>query len=178
MAENSTVARPYAQAVFELARAKGALAQWSEVLATLAEIARHPDIEAMVQDPAIDDDVACGIVSELCGDLLTDEVRRLIELLLENGRFTVLNEIHAQYEALRAEFERRARVEVVSAYELNAKQKSSISSAMKKRLGHDVELTTRTDKSLLGGAIVRVGDLVIDDSVVTQLDRLRVALSR
>ena len=178
MAENSTLARPYAQAVFDLARAKDALAQWSEVLATLAEIACHPDVRAMVRNPAIDDSVASGIISDLCGDLLTDEVRRLIDLMLENGRFTVLPDIHEQFETLRSEFEKRARVEVVSAYELNAKQKNSITSAMKKRLGHDVELTTRTDKSLLGGAIVRVDDLVIDDSVMTQLGRLKAALSR
>ncbi len=178
MAENSTLARPYAQAIFELASGKDALARWSDVLGTLAEIAAHPDVAALVRNPAIDDEVVSGIISDLCGDLADDEVRRLIDLMLENGRFDVLPEIREQFEALRADSEKRARVEVVSAYELNAKQKNSIAMAVKKRLGRDVELTTRTDKSLLGGAIVRVGDLVIDDSVVTQLGRLRAALSR
>ncbi len=178
MAENSTIARPYAQAVYSLAKDKDALARWTDIIATLAEIASNEDVLAIAQRPDIADDIVSGIVCELCGDLLDDEVKRLIELLVENNRLDVLPEIRDQYETLRAEAEKMAKVEVVSAYELNAKQKTSIKTAMKKRLGCEVDLTARTDKTLLAGAIIRVGDLVIDGSAVTQLGRLDHALSR
>ncbi len=178
MAENSTIARPYAQAVYSLARDKDALARWTDILSVLSEIASNDEILAVAQNPDIANDIVSGIVCELCGDLLDDEVKRFVELLVDNDRLAVLPEITDQYETLRAESEKTAKVEVVTAYELNAKQKTSIKTAMKKRLGCEVDLSARTDKNLLAGAIIRVGDLVIDGSAVTQLGKLNHALSR
>ncbi|MBI1195604.1 MAG: F0F1 ATP synthase subunit delta [Gammaproteobacteria bacterium] len=178
MAELNTIARPYAQAVFQLAEGKKDLAKWSDVLATLSVIANDEGVKALAGDPAVDKGKLRALIGDLCGDIATDEVKSLIALLIDNRRFSVLPEIAQLYELYRAESEKTIQVDVISAYALNAKQKDSIVAAMTKRLGREVKLVATTDKSLVGGAIIRAGDLVIDGSVVKQMNRLGSTLSR
>jgi len=178
MAELNTIARPYAQAIFALADGKKDLAKWSDVLGVLAVIASDDGVKALANDPGADKEKFRDLICDICGDLAVDEVTSLIDLLIENRRVSVLPEIAQLYEIYRAESEKTIQVDVVSAYALNAKQKESISAAMKKRLGREVKLVASTDKSLVGGAIIRAGDLVIDGSVVKQMRRLGSTLSR
>ncbi len=178
MAELNTIARPYAQAVFAIAEGSKALDKWSEVLAGLAIIANDPQVLELAGNPGTDKKMLRELILSVCGEATDDQLSNLIEVLVENGRLSVLPEIASLYEVYRAEAEKTIQVEVTSAYALNAKQKDGIATAMKKKLGRNVKLNAKTDKSLVGGAIIRAGDLVIDGSVVKQVQRLGSALSR
>ena len=178
MAELNTIARPYAQAIFSLAESKKELAKWSGALAVLAVTASDDGVKALAGDPGTDKGKLKDMISNICGELADDEAKSLLALLIENGRVSVLPEIAQLYEIYRAESEKTIQVDVVSAFALNAKQKEGIAAAMKKRLGREVKLVASTDKTLVGGAVIRAGDLVIDGSVVKQMQRLGSTLSR
>ena len=171
MAEKATIARPYARAAFEYANANGALADWSAALGAAAQVAADPRVEPLLSSPEVRAEAITGLVAEAAG-AATGPVRNFLDLLAENGRLAWLPEIAAQYEVLRREAEQVADVEVVSAMELDEAQKARLAQALRTRLGREVRMHTRTDASLIGGAIVRAGDLVIDGSLRGRLGRL------
>ncbi len=177
MAETSTVARPYAQALFELARAQQQLAQWSDVLAHAAAVARDPTMAGLIGSPRVDRQQLAGLFIEVCGGELPDTGRNLLRLLAENRRLAVLPEIARQFEVLRAEAEGITEAQVISAQPVDAAQQQRIAAALQARLGREVTLTCTTDPSLLGGAVIRAGDLVIDGSVKGKLTKLISALN-
>ncbi len=171
MAEKATIARPYARAAFDYANAHGALADWSAALAAASQVASDPRVEPLLSSPQVPVSAITGLVAE-AARAGTGPVRNFLDLLAENGRLAWLPEIAAQYEVLRREAERVADVEVVSAMELDEAQKARLAQALRTRLGREVRMHTRTDASLIGGAIVRAGDLVIDGSLRGRLGRL------
>jgi F-type H+-transporting ATPase subunit delta len=171
MAEKATIARPYARAAFDYANAHGALADWSAALAAAAQVASDPRVEPLLSSPQVPVAAITGLVAEAAG-ADAGPVRNFLDLLAENGRLAWLPEIASQYEVLRREAERVADVEVVSAMDLDEAQKARLSQALRTRLGREVRMHTRTDASLIGGAIVRAGDLVIDGSLKGRLGRL------
>lgn len=176
MAELRTLARPYAEAVFELARGGDKLAEWSGALDTLAAIVANEDVDALIGNPGVDDrDLAEAIVS-IAGKALTapggGQAENLVRLLAENGRLRLLPEIAAQYAGLRAAAENRVDVEVRAAGELGEKQRKALAEALEERLARQVSLSYTIDEDLIGGAVIRAGDLVIDGSVRAQLARL------
>jgi len=173
MAEKRTIARPYAQAVFAIAEEQNALKAWSEMLAAAATVAAHPDVLPLYGNPRFDRDALAGLFLDICGDALSERGRNLIKVLAENDRLMVLPEIAALYETARAEAESTVKAQVVSATTLSDAQKQTIAEALKRRLGRDVSLECSVDEALVGGAIIRAGDLVIDGSVVGKLERLR-----
>jgi F-type H+-transporting ATPase subunit delta len=172
MAEKNTVARPYAEAAFEIAQAAGALKPWSEMLRALAGLAADADMEKLIDNPEVDDAVVIGLFTELCGSALTDKGAEFVRVLAENERLGVLPEIAALFELRRAEAEKTIEAVVTSAFPLSEAQQSEITGALAKRLGREVTLKTNIDESMIGGAVVRAGDLVIDASVTSQLERL------
>ena len=178
MAEKSTIARPYAQAAFDIAEAEGNLPGWSEMLAALASVASDEAMQAVISDPSVDDEVINGLFFDLCGEVLSDKGRNFVRVLTENGRLDVLPEIAAAFEAQRAEAEKTVNAEVTSAFPLSDAQQKAIIEALKKRLGRDVSLETKVDASIVGGAVVRAGDLVIDASVNSQLEKLAASMMR
>ena len=178
MAEKNTIARPYAQAVFNIARAAKALPRWSEMLRLAAAVAADPRVSALVGNPRVTKDELAKLFLSICGDKLSNEGQNLIRVLVDNGRLDVLTEIAALYETYRADAERTVEAQVISAFPVDTAQQQQIVAMLKKRLGRDVTLSCETDKSLLGGAIIRAGDLVIDGSVIGQLAKLQVALAR
>jgi F-type H+-transporting ATPase subunit delta len=170
MAEKATIARPYARAAFDYAKAQGALADWSAALAAAAQVASDPRVQPLLSNPGVPAAAITGLVGEAAG--AAGPVRNFIDLLAENGRLAYLPEIAAQYEVLRREAEQVADVEVVSAMDLDEGQQARIAQALRARLGREIRMHTRTDASLIGGAIVRAGDLVIDGSLKGRLERL------
>jgi len=178
MAEKTTIARPYAQAIFEIARDKGDLAKMSEALQISSAAVSESSIASMIGNPEIADKKIVALLIDICGDRASEEFGSFIKLLAEYDRLSVLPEISQHYDANRAELESTVEAEVVSATGLSAAQKTSIIASLKKRLGRDVTLQCKTDESLIGGAIIRAGDLVIDGSVTSQLTKLGHALSR
>ena len=177
MAEKMTVARPYARAVFEIARDDDALAAWSEFLERGSLAVADARIQALIGNPAVTRAELADLFIELCGDSAGANGANFIRLLADNGRMAWLPEIAAEYELLRAEAENIVDVQLTSAVELDEAQRDSFASSLRKRLGRDVRLHCDTDASLLGGAIIRAGDLVIDGSLFGRLERLAGAVT-
>lgn len=175
MAEAITIARPYAVAVFSLAQEKGDLQTWSEMLQTAAQCAESAEVQAILTSPAVSDEQAVDLLGDVVGKLSAD-ARNFLLLLAENNRLLLLPEIATLFEALRADAEQMLTAEVVTARALTDAQKTKIAAALKKRLGKEVTLTEQVDEGLLGGAIIRAGDLVIDGSALGKLNRLANAI--
>jgi F-type H+-transporting ATPase subunit delta len=174
MAEPSTVARPYAEAVFRLADAAGSLAQWSEILAGLSAVATDARIAAAVKDPNLSDAKVAGLfiaVLKLSGD-----AENLVRVLAENGRLELLPQIREQFEALKNEREGVMEAEVQSAFDLSDAQVADLVSRLEKKFGRKVKATVTVDKALIGGVRLVLGDKVIDGSARAQLGALETAL--
>ncbi len=172
MAELSTVARPYAQAVFELAQEQDSLASWSTMLEAAAAVSADVDVRQILASPGVSSGQVADLFIDVCGDALDDAGRNLVRVLAGNRRLGLLGEVAAQYAALRAEAERTIDAQVISAFELSEGQQTKLAGALKKHLGRDVRLTCEIDKTLIGGAVIHAGDLVIDGSALGRLGRL------
>ena len=178
MAENTTIARPYAQAIFDLAKQQGDLASWSAMLELTTSVVTDAQVAPLLGNPSVTKEQMIDLILGVCGDNLNDTGKNMVRVLAENSRLNVLPEIAALYEAERASAEGTLKADVVSASELSAEQQQSISETLKKRLGREVSLEITIDESLLGGVIIRAGDLVIDNSARGKLDKLSVDLLR
>lgn len=175
MAELSTLARPYAEAVFRLGKEKNALTQWSERLATLAAIVADGRVQTLIADP----NTSAARAAELIGSIVdTGEAgKSLLTVLAGNDRLTLLPEISAQYEVLKAEAEGVLEATIVSALEMSEAQKADVLASLKAKFGRDVDATVQVDPSLIGGAVITVGDQVIDGSVKGRLQKMAAALT-
>ena len=177
MAEAITIARPYANAVFAIAQEKGELKAWSDLLAVLAQCVAEPEMQSIITSPAVSDEQVVDVLADIAGDSMTTDAKHFLALLAENDRLLLMTEITVLFEALRAEAEKQMTADVISARELSPEQADKISAALKQRLGRDITLNTSIDESLLGGAIIRAGDLVIDGSALGKLNRLANAIN-
>ena len=183
MADNITVARPYAQAVFELANDAAALGPWSESLAIAGQLLADKALVEYLGTPEFNDDqrleFLTGLFANAGAELLAgkdDHGTNFLKLLLENGRAAVLPEVSTHFEALKAKVENSVDAVVTSATELSKKQVGDIAQALKKRLGCDVNVETEIDENLIGGAVIRAGDVVIDGSLRARLEGLATSL--
>lgn len=166
-----TIARPYAKAVFESAIEVQTLKTWSERLNILAIVASQPEAVLFIKRPDVSPEKAANIFINVAG-AGSEESARFIQLLANTDRLGALPAIHTLYESLRADYEKTIEAKVSSFEPLTDKQQETLALALKKRLKRDVHLTIQIDKSLLGGAIVHAGDLVVDGSVRGKLHRL------
>ena len=178
MAERATIARPYAKAAFEYARDANAFAAWSQGLKAAAEIVADPRVAELIKDPTWSASDIAGLVIEVAGDHLDAGMQNFVRVLTENHRLLLLPEIAARYEAERAAVENTADVEVVSAVALNASQIEKLCAALNERLNRRVRMRNSVDATLLGGAVIRSGDMVIDGSLKGRLERLGTELAR
>lgn len=172
MAEQTTLARPYAQAAFEVAAKGGSFEGWSAMLALLAGIVRDEQVRPLLNSPKLTSAKRVELLNGIAGERLNDEGKRLVEVLAHYDRLAVLPDIAQRFEELRSEAEGVVDVEVTSHTPLDADYQAKLSAALKARLGRDVRLHLATDESLMGGAIIRAGDLVVDGSVRGRLDKL------
>lgn len=172
MQDKTTIARPYAQAVFETASDDNKLTEWSEMLGLLETVVTDPQMQAVLTNPKLDTVALSDFVLGVCGESLTETGGNFVEVLADARRLSVIPEINRLFEQLRAEAEGVIEVAVTSAYELAADQQATISEAMTKRLGRKVEITNDVDDSLIGGVVIRAGDSVIDASVKGRLKAL------
>jgi F-type H+-transporting ATPase subunit delta len=177
MAERATVARPYARAAFAHARETGHVVQWSGWLATARDVVASEEFRKLAHSPGITGADLSGLVAGICGDALDAHGQAFMALLRENGRLDFLPEMAAQFEELKAEAENIADAEVVSAAQLDDRQKERLAAALRQRLRRDVRLHCTVDPSLVGGAVVRSGDLLIDGSLKGRLERLETELT-
>jgi len=177
MAEIQTLARPYADAIFQLAKNSGSLATWSEMLGLIHLVASDANMQRLASDPRVDRQRFQALFLEICGSKLNEAGANLLRLLVENHRLTLMPEIVRQFEALKAEAEARVDVLVTSAFALKSEQITALSQALKRKLGREVNITSEVDASLVGGIVIRAGDLVIDSSVRGRLAELTTHLS-
>lgn len=176
MAEFSTLARPYAKAAFECAVANGDLESWSEALAWLAQLVEDAQLSALLRSPAVGRAQRAELLMELGGDRLPALVRNFVQVLASNDRLLLLPVIFAQFQALKADHQRLVEVEVTSAAPLDEGQQQRLAAALVRRLGREVRIQVSIDPALIGGAIIRAGDTVIDGSLRGRLNKLAGAL--
>lgn len=181
MAEKVTIARPYAKAAFEYARESNALGRWSGTLATASLVVADERVAKLLSNPRVTPDelvgLIAGLIADTAGNGLDERSRNFLNTLAQNRRLDLLPQIAAIYEVLRAEVENTADVQVISAVPLDEAQRQRLTTALKKRLGREVRLHCDIDASLIGGAVVRSGDLVIDGSLKARLERLAGAIN-
>lgn len=174
MSQALTLARPYARAAFAIARDEGKFAPWSDALAFSAHVAADPRVSALLSNPQLGRDEAVALLAPESADAAYG---RFLDLLAEARRLQQLPEISAMYDQLRAEAEHVVKATVTSAAELSGAELDSLKAALKKRFGRDVEIQTAVDASLIGGAVIDAGDVVIDGSLKGKLSRLQNALA-
>src|SRR3569833_1243178 len=176
MAEKTTIARPYAQAAFDLAEQGKQLPRWSAVLQLANEIVADERVAALIGNPRVSATQLAELI--IAGAEFDGNAQNFVRLLVENDRLSVLPEIAELYEHYRAEAERTVEAHMVSAFPVDDAQKAQVAAMLKKRLGREVTVNADVDPSLVGGAIIRAGDLVIDGTVLGLLAKLEVALAR
>ena len=172
MAENATVARPYAQAAFESAHALGQLARWNDVLAAAGTAISDERVAALLGNPHVRKADLVGLLAAVSGVAGDEKLHNVLHLLADNGRLPLLPEIATQFAALRADVENTVDVTVTSALPLTAEQSAKLVEALKKRLGRTIRLHAEVDPALVGGAVVRAGDFVVDGSLRGRIERL------
>jgi F-type H+-transporting ATPase subunit delta len=177
MAERATIARPYAKAAFQYARDANDFAGWSQALARLAEIVADPRVAALTKSPQWTAADVANLTIDVGGASLNPGMQNFVRVLAENHRLLLLPEIAAHYEEFRSAVENTVDVEVVSAVKLDAAQSGKLSAALAKRLKRNVRMKNSVDATLLGGAVLRAGDLVIDGSLKGRLERLATELT-
>jgi F-type H+-transporting ATPase subunit delta len=177
VAERATIARPYAKAVFETALPARAFAQWSAGLNVAAEIVVDPRVTELIKNPEVPTADIAEFIIGVAGTKLDAHMQNFVRVLAENHRLLLLPEILAHYEVMRAEVENTVDVEVISAVKLDPAQAEKLAEALNTRLKRRVNMRNSVDASLLGGAIIHAGDLVIDGSLKGRLQRLRTELT-
>lgn len=175
MSQALTLARPYARAAHAIARDANAAAQWSEALAFAARVAADPRVQALLGHPHLGRADAVALLSP---EPASDAFGNFLALLADNRRLPLLPEIAGLFEELRADAERIVKAKVTSATALQAAELDGIKAALKRRFGREVELQTEVDESLIGGAVIDAGDVVIDGSLRSKLARLQTALAQ
>ena len=176
MAEVATLARPYAEAVFELADKSNSLPEWAPVLANMARFAAQPEVRACIDNPNLGAKPLYTLFVSLCGDDLSAEARNFLRVLIANDRLALLPEIHAQFLELKNAREGLVQAEIRSAFPLNNAQVSSLVADLERRFKRRVHPRVTTDKELIGGLRIAVGDEVIDGSVRGRLEEMAAAL--
>ena len=172
MADKTTIARPYAKAAFAHARAAKALDAWSAALANAAAVVADPRVRPLLTSPHLTAAQLAELVNTIATRDLDDAGKNFIRALADNHRLGVLTEVAALFNSMKDEAERSVDVDVTSAAPLNAAQRAELASSLEKRLKRSVRLNCAVDPALLGGAVLRAGDLVIDGSVRARLERL------
>ncbi len=174
MADATTLARPYAKAVFEVAKAANALGPWADALAVAGAGASNEVVLGMIADPNVENETLMSVFAAQSS--APEGYDNFLKLLEENDRLPVLPEIARLFEQLRAEAERTLNVTVRSATELTDEYRQRLSDSLAKKYDRKIALESVVDSSMIGGAIIQAGDMVIDGSLRRKLNLLAESL--
>ncbi|MFI8621375.1 MULTISPECIES: F0F1 ATP synthase subunit delta [unclassified Marinomonas] len=177
MAELKTVARPYAKAAFEVAREQGHVTEWASMLNILASVTSEPKLKIALQNPAFSAEEKANALAEVCAEVTTEQGKAFLLNLAENKRLLLLPAISTLFQEFKLNFEKAVDVKFTSAFELSTEQAQSLAASLAKKLDRTVNLTNETDASLIGGVVIRTGDLIIDGSVRGKLAKLAEAIN-
>ncbi|MCC2607195.1 F0F1 ATP synthase subunit delta [Planctobacterium marinum] len=175
MSELTTVARPYANAAFDYAVENQAVTDWLDMLHFAAEVAKNETVKEMLSG-AVAAETLADLFINLCGEQLNENGQNFIKVLAENKRLQALPEILVLFTELKAEYEKEIDVDVTSATDLSDAQQQEISQSLEKRLARKVKLNCNVDPKLIAGFVIQAGDMVIDGSIKSKLNRLTDAL--
>lgn len=176
MAESITIARPYAEAVFKLAKEKNNLSQWSEMLGNAAQITAVAPIQELISNPNIPAAKLKEIIFNIGGNKLDNEVKNLLSILIENDRVTIIPKLVEMYEQLRANHEGVLEANIISAFSMSDKQIDKLVVALENKFNRKVKAKVSIDQELIGGVKIEVGDEVIDSSISGKLEAMSIAL--
>lgn len=177
MAEVSTVARPYAKAAFEYAQEKGALTQWSNMLAQASAVAVDSEMKNVLDSPSLTSEQQAKIFVDVCGADVGNEAKNFMCSLAEHKRLAALPVIAEMFEELKAAKDQAVDVEVTSAFEMTAEQQNKLAETLKNKWQKAVSIDIQVDSSLIGGVIIRTRDVVIDSSIRGKLAKLAEAVN-
>jgi len=172
MAEIITLARPYAKAAFEFARASKTLDAWSSSLAVVATVVQQSVVEGTLDSPTMTSEQKATLLIELCGDALDSKVKNFVAVMASNKRLGLLAEVQQLFENFKSQQEKFSDIQVSTAFELDSVVEKKLADKLSKALDSEVTLSTNIDKSLIGGVIIRAGDMVIDGSIRGRLAKL------
>lgn len=176
MAELATIARPYAEAVFEVASAGSDYARWSGLLGEMASLAANEDLETAIADPRLTEAQRVDLFVSLVKSPLDDPARNFVAVLAQNDRLAILPEVSTQFESLRAEREGVADAEIETAFPLSDADLAHLTGVLEKRFKRRIRAHVQVVPELIGGVRVVVGDEVIDGSVRGKLADMEAAL--
>jgi F-type H+-transporting ATPase subunit delta len=177
MSDKTTIARPYARAAFEEARSENRLGPWSESLRTAAAVVSDARVQELLGNPRVSSGELAQLVIDIAGPDLGEHGTNFVRTLAENHRLAYLPEISALFDELKDEAEKIVDVTVTSAAPLDDSQRKTLAAALERKLKRGIRMQCHTDPSLLGGAVLQAGDLVIDGSLRAQLNRITYELT-
>ncbi len=177
MSEAASIARPYARALFEVAQEGNIIDSWSQALGSMAAVAANGEVLALLNNPQVGDEGLYPLFVEAAGEGCGAEVKNLVQLMVVNRRLRAMPEVAQQFEQLRSEAESTIEAQLITAKPVNDEQQAELAEALSKKMGREVTLRTEVNEELIGGAIIRAGDWVIDGSVKAQLESLATAIS-
>ena len=178
MAELATLARPYANAVFSVAKQAGELDRWSRLLEFLATASADEQMKILLEAPDVAEEQKAFRLIDVCGEELNESAKKFVHVLASNKRLGLIEPVREQFEELRALEQQSLDVLVTSAYPLSDSEGQHLASALAKKFEKEVHLTSEVDQSLIGGAVIRAGDMVIDGSVRGKLAKLQETIQR
>ena len=178
MAELVTIARPYAEAVFALAKERNELSKWSDMLSLLVTVYDDPQLQAAIASPAVTKSDIEELLLAVCGERIDGNARNLIQLLVQNGRLPAVAEIRRLFDLLKSEDEGVVEAQISSAFPLEGQELEKIVSLLSKRYQKNISPTVDVDSDLIGGIMVQVGDKVWDASVRGRLQEMATALTK
>ena len=170
--EDTTIARPYADAAFKRAVETGKLGQWSDALGLLAAVVQDPAMAGLIANPKLGKEQLVELVFDIAGDKLDDEAKNLVRLMVENDRLAVMPAVASLFEESKNAQEGALDVQVTAAFAIDSAQETALADALKAKLGREIRITSEQDPELIGGVRIRAGDMVIDGSVRGQLAQL------
>ena len=176
MAEPTTLARPYAKAAFEYALTANSLQSWFEALEVSAAVAEQDQVKKALATSGLSAEQKASVFVQVIGDSLDGKVKNFLLTLARNKRLALLPYIRDLFAKMKAQQEKTIEVEVTAAYELPVDLINKLAQSLSAKLNRSVSVNSSVDKSLLGGAIIRTGDMIIDGSVRGRLAKLAEAL--
>ncbi len=176
MAEITTVARPYAEAVARLARQSESWQAWSAMLALAAQVSADPQVATLAGNPAVPAEQVAEVIVAVCGDRLSVEGRNFVRLLADNKRFAALPEIAHLFEEIKAKQEGVLDARITTAYPLSDGQMAGLVAKLETKFGKKIDARQEVDTELIGGLVIQVGDEVMDASVRGRLSSMAATL--
>lgn len=177
MAERLTLARPYARAAFEVAVSERKLQTWMDAMNQLAALTATPELQDLLVSPTLGSVQKAALLMDVLGELPESSLSKFVAVLAENKRLLLMPEIRELFQLMKAQQEHAVDVSVTTAFPMDDQVLQQLGKALSDRLGRQVKIASSVDRGLLGGALIRTGDTVIDGSVRGRLDKLAKAIN-